>query len=272
MGRSRNHQILKYGDGTEMAMIRGDILTNQMVFEKPSGRWDPEYWHPKYDDILTQLRRFELRPLSDFIRKMTCGYRGKTEYVTKGGVQSIEAVSILSSGTGIDPLLSRRVKVGGDSDTPSRRTKMGDLLFARSGVGTAGRSALTSETSVNMVVGGHILKITLTDEIEPQYIQTYLKTSLGWEMLDRVRTGVAALVLDEDDVRNLQIPILPESVRGNIRSKFRKMSAYHDDAIDAKKKDNEMEYRKKIQIAKRTLKDLVARTEAVIRGEREDVI
>ena len=42
--------------------------------------------------------------------------------------------------------------------------------------------------------------------------------------------------------------------------------------MDAKKNNQEAEYKKNIEIAEKMLKDLIAKTEAVIRGERKDVI
>ena len=41
---------------------------------------------------------------------------------------------------------------------------------------------------------------------------------------------------------------------------------------EAKKKGDDAEYKKSIEIAEEMLKDLIIKTEAVIRGERKDVI
>lgn len=50
------------------------------------------------------------------------------------------------------------------------------------------------------------------------------------------------------------------------------MSAYHDKAMEGKKKSDEDAYKKNIETAEKMLKDLIARTEAVIRGDKKDVI
>lgn len=42
--------------------------------------------------------------------------------------------------------------------------------------------------------------------------------------------------------------------------------------MEGKKKGDEAAYRKNIETAEKMLKDLIARTETVIRGERKDVI
>ena len=272
MAPSKTQKIIKDTSGNEVVMIRIDKTLKEIIDEKPSSRWDVDYWHPKYDKVLLEIHNHKVIPLSNFIKQTVSGFRGKTEYLDKGGIQSIEAVSILANGVGIDPLLSRQVKKGGRFDAPSRRTKLHDLLFVRSGVGTSGRSVLVTKSSENMIIGGHILRVVLNGEIEPGYIQVYLKTHFGWEMLDRVRVGVGAMVLDESDVCALPIPILSDSIRKHISKKFLEMTIIFDKAIEFKKSSNQAEYKKNLAKAEKMLKDLIARTEAVIRGEREDVI
>lgn len=253
-------------------IVRTDLTIKDLMEEKPTSRWDVEYWNPKYEKLMSVLNKFKIIPLEKFIVDTVSGHRGKTEYVEKGGVRNIEAVSILSTGTGIDPYLSREVKIGGVFDTPSRRTKVGNLLFARSGVATAGRSVLVSETSKDMVIGGHILKVDLNNELPPEYIQVYLKTSFGWAMLDRVRAGVGALVLDKSDIEAIPIPILSKDNISKIRSQYKEVMESHDKAIKAKVKNDTTGYKKNIETAEKMLKDLIAKTEAVIRGERKDVV
>ena len=84
--------------------------------------------------------------------------------------------------------------------------------------------------------------------------------------------GVGTLNISFDEIRGIKIPILPDKIQKNIGSEYKKMSAYHDKAMDAKKKGDETGYNKNIETAEKMLKDLIAKTEAVIRGERKDVI
>ena len=50
------------------------------------------------------------------------------------------------------------------------------------------------------------------------------------------------------------------------------MSVYHDKAMEAKAKGDEAVYKRNIETAEKMLKDLISRTEAVIRSEKENVI
>ena len=73
-------------------------------------------------------------------------------------------------------------------------------------------------------------------------------------------------------IESFLVPPVSKKVQKNIESEYKKMSALHDKAIEAKKKGDEAGYKKNIEKAEAMLRELVARTEAVIRGERKDGI
>ena len=75
-----------------------------------------------------QAQKYTFKPLGEYIEFSVCGYRGKTEF-TKKGIPCIEALCILSSGTGIDVSLGRNVPINGKGDKPNKRTKVNDLLL-----------------------------------------------------------------------------------------------------------------------------------------------
>jgi len=90
--------------------------------------------------------------------------------------------------------------------------------------------------------------------------------------VERYINGVGTLNISFDEVRAIQIPIIPEDVQNHIESEYKRMSKHHDKAMDAKKEGNDAEYKTDIEIAEKMLKDLISKTEAIIRGERKDVI
>ncbi len=255
---------------TDFLSVRVDKQVFDLFSIKPTSRWDPEFWDPKHDKTLSTLRKYTFKPLGEYIEFSVCGYRGKTEF-TKKGILCIEALCILSSGTGIDVSLGRNVPINGKGDKPNKRTSVNDLLFVRSGVGCAGRTAVVSESSKNCVLGGHIFRVVLKD-IAPSVVHVWLKTIFGQNVLHRLKAGVGALVLDEGDIKSILIPEFPETLKKHIDDEYRKVAIFHDKAMEAKAKGNEAGYKKNIDIAEAMLKELISMTEAVIRGEREDVV
>lgn len=84
--------------------------------------------------------------------------------------------------------------------------------------------------------------------------------------------GVGAPKLPFDEIKAIKIPMLPEAIQSHIESEYKRMYQYHDKAMEAKEKGNDAGYKKNIEIAETMLKELIAKTEAVIRGERKDVV
>ena len=100
----------------------------------------------------------------------------------------------------------------------------------------------------------------------------FWKGIFGWSQIQKIISGVGTVNINFDEIRSIKIPVLPDLVQSHIESEYKKMSFYHDKAMEAKAKGDEAEYKENIEIAELMLKDLIAKTEAVIRGEREDVI
>lgn len=251
----------------DFVMARVDKAVGDLFAEKPSTRWDPGYWDPKHE--ISTIVKYKLIPLENYIDFSICGYRGKTEF-TKKGIHCIEALCILPSGTGIDVGLGRNVPIAGKADNPNKRTQSNDLLFVRSGVGCAGRTAVVSDRSSDCVLGGHVFRVVLKD-IESSVVHIWLKTTIGQAILNKLKAGVGALVLDEADIKSIPVPELPQKLRKHIEAGYKKMAAFHDKAMEAKAKGDDAACKKNLETAEAMLKDLIARTEAVIRGEREDV-
>jgi len=255
--------------GREIVMVRVDKTLKEMMGEKPASRWDPAYWHPEYDEVISG------EPLDNFIPSgpegITYGaiITGKKNKHIPNGVPVMGAEQIKF--TGIDLLECERTKADSPWDPERSRVHPNDLIFVRSGVGSLGKSTVyLGGKYIN--VGCFVDRIKLKG-LSPFYTDVYLKTKEGRLQIKRLNAGVTGTTnISFDQIKSIKIPILPDGVQKNIESEYKKMSKYHDKAIEEKKEGNEVEYEKNIEIAEKMLKDLIAKTEAVIRGERKDVI
>ena len=255
--------------GREIVMVRVDKTLKEMMKEKPASRWDPAYWRPEYDEVISG------EPLDNFIPSgpegITYGaiITGKKNKHIPNGVPVMGAEQIKF--TGIDLLECERTKADSPWDPERSRVHPNDLVFVRSGVGSLGKSTVyLGGKYIN--VGCFVDRIKLKG-LSPFYTDVYLKTKEGRLQIKRLNAGVTGTTnISFDQIKSIKIPILPDGVQKNIESEYKKMSKYHDKAIEEKKEGNEVEYEKNIEIAEKMLKDLIAKTEAVIRGERKDVI
>ena len=123
----------------------------------------------------------------------------------------------------------------------------------------------------NIVSDLYILRID-QKKCNPHYIDILLKTKLGRDQIQRNEKGVSGQTkITSDMIENFTVPIIRSEVQGNIESEYKKMSAFHDKAMEEKSKGDISTYESNLKTAEDMLKDLVTKTEAVIRGEREDV-
>ena len=265
--------------GREIVMVRvdkifGEIMSACQTDKLEWSRWDVKYWLPKYERNINEIQSFswpkkrfyEILDMGDVIQ----GSKGVSEY-TKDGIQYLTIENIVF--TGFDFAHKPKfVKSNGPMDVAGSRPKYGYVVLVRTGA-TIGKVAVITDENPNYTITSVAYKLKFKKDVNPFYVCVFLKSSFGQLQLYQLKngTGVENLNLDSE-VPFLLIPIIDAKIQKNIESEYKKMSKHHDKAIEAEKNNNEAEYKKNIETAEKILKDLIAKTEAVIRGERKDVI
>lgn len=255
----------------DFVMVRVDKTDRDLLNEKPAGRFDPQYWEVDFQNLLIMLsKNYATKLLGDIIDFITYGQVGSRMYSEKGTVRYIQTINLTS--TGIDYSIKEAFIDEGSHNDPERsRLKYKDILLGNAGMGGLGKCVifLSRTDKVNISQDIDILRVI---NINPFYVTVFLKSKFGNSQVWVRSKGVGAPKLPFDEIKAIRIPIVPDTVQSHIESEYKKMAAYHDKAMDAKAKGNEALYKKNIEIAEAMLKELIAKTEAVIRGEREDVI
>ncbi len=265
-------QITTDENGQEIVMVRVDKTLKELMEEKPASRWDTGYWHPKFG--LGDFTKFEIKPLNDFIEHITYGQVGRREFVKKTPDTKRYLAAKNFIPTGIDWTLKENyIKIGGWNDPERSKPKIDDVLLIGVGVATTGRVAIVHKIEDDFNFGQDVKLIRLNKKrINPYYVCLFLKSFFGQSQINRLKTGVGTLNLDFDEIKSIKIPLIPNKIQEHIEIEYKKVFAYHDKAMESKKNNREAEYKKDIEIAEKMLKDLITKTEAVIRGEKRDVI
>lgn len=267
---NKNPKVRRYTDGKEAYMVRGDKLIKEIMEEKPSGRWDVYHWHPNFD--LPSDLKYEIKYLGNFITEIRQGDTARKhlgEKYLSAGIPFLSAASI--EFTGID--LSQVKHISEKQNQRLRRTqiKTGDIIFGMIGVAGVGRVGYlhqkVDEANINCTVD-----LIRVKNISPIYVVIYLKCKFGKGQVERIKSGVGPPAMNNDEIKSIKIPVVPIKTQHQIETEYLKMSKFHDKAMEAKKRGDEKEYKGNLETAEKMLKDLIARTEAVIRGERKDVI
>ncbi len=259
---------------SDFISARIDRTLLNLFSEKPSSRWDAGYWDPKYDQILSQINnKYKLSSLRDLLNVPIIApdhvRASKGEHIGKKYSCEYRTLKDLLF-TGVN-----HADINYCSDNAYQRLKRsqlkaGDILFAGSGVGAIGRVGIVDKVSKKSCVGD--LFIIRNPQINNYYLYVYLLTIFGQSQIEKIYHGIQSAKISTPEIAEIKIAIIPDTVQSHIESEYKKMSVYHDRAMEAKAKADMAGYQKNIEKAEAMLKDLIAKTEAVIRGERKDVI
>jgi methylase of polypeptide subunit release factors len=258
----------------DFVMVRVDKTMKDMMKEKPFSRWDGGYWEPKYDQIMLQINKtYKVVDLQELLDTSIIA----PDHVRASKGESIGNKYFCEYRTLKDLLFTglNYVEINYCSDNAFQRLgrsqlKVGDILFAGSGVGAIGRIGIVEKVSKKSCVGD--LFIIRNPKMNKYYLYVYLLTIFGQSQIEKIYHGIQSAKISTPEIGAIKIAILPSTVQSHIETSYKKMSVFHDKAMETKAKGDEAGYKNNIETAEAMLKDLIARTESVIRGEREDVI
>lgn len=264
----------QYIDEINGLMIRTDKTLKDLNTEKPSSRWDPDFWSPKYEYNLADSK-YDTDILENYIEFCTYGQVGHRYLVDKKeGIPYLSAVSFTA--TGINYLARNAfIKEGGYNDPPRSRVIERDWLLVGVGVGSVGKSTVVGINDYRKFgqFGQDVKLIRFKkNTINPYYVDIYVRTKYGKNEVARFTSGVSGVVnIDFNEIKAIRIPKVAALIQKNIEEKYLEINKWHEKAMDAKAEVKEIEYKENLTKAQDLLKDLVTKTEEVIRGERENV-
>jgi len=275
MNKSNLVQITKDQTGREAVMVRVDKTLKELMEEKPESRWDPNYWHPRYEELINSLKQgiYQIRKISDFIKKenITQGDIARKhigeKYLKQSNYRLIEANTFEFTGLN----LSKSKFISEEQYIRLQRTspKNGDILFVRSG--SIGKLVGITRNLDSFVLSGHVNRIFNLKGINSFYLLLFLLTRYGQAQLERQQRGVAVLEINFNEFNRIYLPLVSKKSQNSIEFQYRKISIYHDKAMEEKKKKNEKGYKENLEKAEKMLQDLIKKTEEVIEGKRKDV-
>jgi hypothetical protein len=261
---------------TDFLSVRVDKRTLDFFAEKPSSRWDGPYWQPKYDAVFKELsKNYSLDSLNKYISSIEQGdvpRQAKGDRYVNRGILFINVVDVVS--TGISWVNCKRIINSHYKRIQRAEPTIGDLIFVRSGKGSIGKSTVFAGIpgEDKFGISGHLNTVRLNN-INAFYVEVFLKSFYGQLQIERFESGTSQQTdFRQESFAAIKIPLLKETIQSHIETGYKKMSVYHDKAMEAKAEGNEAKYKKNIETAEAMLKELIAKTEAVIRGEREDVV
>lgn len=271
--------IIKDASGKETVIVRVDKTIGELLGEEQLGKWSPDYWNPKFDYLDELLKKtgakslFELEGenvviAGDHVRPS----RGEKKGFNLGtGIEYYETAGFLE--VAYDYSRIKECSENAFKRLKETAVKQYDILISVAGVGGVGkaRSCIVTNKPADKSCTGDVFSIRLK-KLNPFYFYVFLKSKIGKDQILKMKNGVGTENLNTKEALALRIPPISEKVQGNIEQEYKRMLDNFDKAMEATKKGDEAEYKKNIEAAEVKLHELITRTEAAIRGEREDVI
>lgn len=210
----------------------------EIKFSKTEERLDPEYYQPKYQHLKSKIKNRELKMLGE-IAKIRKGVEvGYEAYADKGKpfirVQDYSEKELAVSGSTnyVRQYLYEELK-------GERRPNAGEIIFSKDG--TVGRAFVIEEDNNEFIVSGGILILTPGD-IDNYYLALVLNSPIVKSQADRKSIGAIIKHLSVEEVKKLQIPILPKPTQQKISSLIQKSFQFRKEAkelIEEAKKEVE---------------------------------
>jgi len=187
-------------------------LEKQEMFEYE--RMDVSFFHPRYVEVDTLLKKskFPLVKLFKIAKVIKDGPHYRPNFV-EDGVVFLQKGDVTEGN--IDLERAKRVTDEFHEQNPKTQAHPGDILIRKIGVGPR-EAALIPEGAPSLHIYVSLALIRLKKEYDPQYAEIFLNSSLGRAQTARRNKGVGTPDLHLEDIREIRIPIPPETVQTEI--------------------------------------------------------
>jgi type I restriction enzyme S subunit len=183
------------------------------------GRIDPGYHHPRYTKLLEEfaaspVAKLSLGMLSPDIVGGATPTKGNKELYAEEGVKFLRILNVKANEFDLSDLnyITKDVHEG---ELKRSQLQQNDILLTITG--RVGNAAVVTPNLLPANINQHIARLRLSDgRVSPEYLATYLNSSVGLALSNRGVTGGTRVALDYGTIRNIQIPAPKPKVQEQI--------------------------------------------------------
>ncbi|MGQ9729826.1 MAG: N-6 DNA methylase [Candidatus Zipacnadales bacterium] len=201
-------------------------------------RLDPGYWHPHYQELLATCP-YPLAPLGNFVTDLTYGpivTGRRAQLLEQRPSQPAEGIAIVNQSQvefcGVDLTAALRVPQDSPWVSPRSLLKPGDVVLPRSGEGSLNKHRVAVFLEHSPAAVGSFVDLIRLQGLNPFYLAAFLKSRLGRSQVLRVTNGVGVPNISFEEIRSLQIPLLPAEAQQAIERRYcQRVWPWHRQAI-----------------------------------------
>jgi type I restriction enzyme M protein len=207
---------------TDLPEIAQALLTNQpapSVCRKPVQDNLSPLWHLNEVSLSCV---FPMRPLGELLSEIRCGSTlyGTQRRFASSGIPFVSAKTVTPFGVDLKRD-GRFVAKGSPMDKPQARTRVGDVLFVRVGVGCIGRVAVVLHDDETGVADDYLYILRFKPALLPEFFALYAQTHFFRQQLERLKRGTGTVTVPQQLLLQILVPIPPMEIQQRFATVYR---------------------------------------------------
>lgn len=195
---------------------------------KSANRMDADYFQPKYKDLMLRIKKFSSKSLEEMVTMKKGFEPGSDEYLDNGRL-FIRVSNLSKFG-----LIGKDQKYLSEEMFQNLKSnfqpKMGEILLTKDA--TLGTAYALKEPLEGIISSG-IMRLKLKEGIDSEYLGLCINSLVGQMQIHRDAGGSVIVHWKPEQIKQLQIPILPKTTQQKIADLVRK-------SLEARKKAKEL--------------------------------
>ncbi len=205
-------------------------------------RIDAEYFQPKYEKLIEKIKKYNLKSLGD-LASMKKGFEPGSDEYQDNGKLFLRVSSISKNG-----LIDKDQKYISDELYSKLKNnfepKKGEILLTKDA--TPGIAYVLKDLVEGILASG-VMRLKLKENIEPEYIALCINSIICQMQIERDAGGSIISHWKPEQIKKLQIPILPKSSHQKIADLVRR-------SHEARKKAKEL-----LEEAKHKVEEIISK-------------
>ncbi|MDP2921763.1 MAG: restriction endonuclease subunit S [Candidatus Omnitrophota bacterium] len=174
-------------------------------------RIDAEYFQPKYERIIEKIKKYDLKSLGELV-SMKKGFEPGSDEYQDNGKLFLRVSSISKNG-----LIDKDQKYISDELYSKLKNnfepKKGEILLTKDA--TPGVAYVLKE-SIEGIIASGIMRLKIKEDIDAEYIALCINSIICQMQIERDAGGSIISHWKPEQIKKLQIPILPKSTQQKI--------------------------------------------------------
>ena len=204
--------------GIEMPAVEGKKCFVVYANTISGRRGDPHFHQPKYRTFYNMLEasKYQVVMLADLIeliyRYPSCYGFSCYDSASDTRVPFLQGEDIGATEISHEKLIFIEKEIS--TKYPKTILKEGDLIFSVRG--TIGKIAVITHAFENSNISPNLIRLSLKEGINSQYVEIVLKSQLGQDQIDRLTSGGVQPTITKRDILSIEIPLPSLDIQNEI--------------------------------------------------------